>query len=455
MTITGIPSMILGGGSIFKCNVALRMSWASKRRTTRDEDMAYCLMGIFKVNMPLLYGEGGEKAFVRLQEEILKITDDHSIFIWTGHTDVQNSGLLARSPASFCTCFRCWLNLCQDTNLDPRGPYGKFTPVEDIRSEFNEPTIPTSRGVKISLLVRQLEDDDPWRTSWIACLDLAFPGQKRLGIRLKRVLKASFTFYRMMTEPERGFRLVDVNAMDSFERRTLFIRPMPLWLPPVIQEDRTHKSRTCFFFLPLPDYLSVSHFGFLSAMLGTWLWYEGKEWDGESKNGEMGIILLRHHTCDSLKDHGGESLVVVFGYLDKRRLVPFCHMQLMPSTEPRPDPLSQYTELADSLASRKSFTYSDRASVLLDCGHFVSLSIRKSPLASDAVDSWTFFTAVNSDDRSWSFYTLSLSIGAPPQGDIRLRMAELEAASRQEKFRLVETQSTASDDPSSVLVELA
>ena len=39
------------------------MSWASRRVTTRDEDIAYCLLGIFSVNMPLLYGEG-EKAFI-------------------------------------------------------------------------------------------------------------------------------------------------------------------------------------------------------------------------------------------------------------------------------------------------------------------------------------------------------------------------------------------------------
>ncbi|KAK0751796.1 hypothetical protein B0T18DRAFT_457819 [Schizothecium vesticola] len=72
-------------------------------RTTRAEDMAYCLMGIFNVNMPLMYGEGGVKAFRRLQEEIIKQTDDHSIFYWRD-ADADRSafrGLLARSPADF------------------------------------------------------------------------------------------------------------------------------------------------------------------------------------------------------------------------------------------------------------------------------------------------------------------------------------------------------------------
>ncbi len=58
--------------------VAKRMAWASTRETTREEDVAYSLLGIFGVNMPLLYGEG-PKAFLRLQHEIIKNLDDDSI----------------------------------------------------------------------------------------------------------------------------------------------------------------------------------------------------------------------------------------------------------------------------------------------------------------------------------------------------------------------------------------
>lgn len=62
-------------------SVATRMSWASNRTTTRVEDVAYSLLEIFNVNMPLLYGEG-EKAFIRLHEEIMRDSDDHSRFAW-------------------------------------------------------------------------------------------------------------------------------------------------------------------------------------------------------------------------------------------------------------------------------------------------------------------------------------------------------------------------------------
>ncbi|KAH9208360.1 heterokaryon incompatibility protein-domain-containing protein, partial [Leptodontidium sp. 2 PMI_412] len=68
-------------GWLRKKSIAQRMCWASKRETTRLEDEAYCLFGIFGVKMPLLYGEGGN-AFVRLQEEILKLSADQSLFAW-------------------------------------------------------------------------------------------------------------------------------------------------------------------------------------------------------------------------------------------------------------------------------------------------------------------------------------------------------------------------------------
>lgn len=80
--ITGIPERALLDRDIQKYSIAERMSWASTRETTRIEDMAYCLLGLFDINMPLLYGEG-KKAFLRLQREILSQEEDFSIFLWT------------------------------------------------------------------------------------------------------------------------------------------------------------------------------------------------------------------------------------------------------------------------------------------------------------------------------------------------------------------------------------
>ncbi|KAK4449016.1 hypothetical protein QBC34DRAFT_406522 [Podospora aff. communis PSN243] len=96
---TRIPKNIfVFGDDPESASVAQRMSWVSKRQTTRIEDLAYCMLGLFGVNMPLLYGEGG-RAFIRLQEEIMKISDDTSLFAWTS-TD-NWGGLLASHPSAF------------------------------------------------------------------------------------------------------------------------------------------------------------------------------------------------------------------------------------------------------------------------------------------------------------------------------------------------------------------
>ncbi|RYP09478.1 hypothetical protein DL765_008428 [Monosporascus sp. GIB2] len=98
--ITGIPVDILTRNyDLERVSVAQRMSWAAERKTTKIEDRAYSLMGIFDINMPLIYGEG-EKAFIRLQEEIMKVLDDHSIFAWTSEKE-NHRGLLATSPDAF------------------------------------------------------------------------------------------------------------------------------------------------------------------------------------------------------------------------------------------------------------------------------------------------------------------------------------------------------------------
>jgi len=80
------------------------MSWAAKRETTRLEDQAYCLLGIFGVNMPPLYGEG-PNAFFRLQLEIMRISNDESLFAWEDKRVlsqfVTSGGLLAPSPIFF------------------------------------------------------------------------------------------------------------------------------------------------------------------------------------------------------------------------------------------------------------------------------------------------------------------------------------------------------------------
>ncbi|RAK97271.1 uncharacterized protein BO80DRAFT_193577 [Aspergillus ibericus CBS 121593] len=165
---TGIDSAILRGWRrLTDASVAERMSWASGRKTTREEDIAYCLMGIFDVNMPLLYGEG-EKAFIRLQEEIIRNSDDQSLFAWSltqGGSSWQNvpCGLLASHPSSFANA-------------------GDIVPMTDHDS--STPYTFTNCGLNISLILRPFSDDGLYH-GLLNCRFRNQDGDQQLALRLK------------------------------------------------------------------------------------------------------------------------------------------------------------------------------------------------------------------------------------------------------------------------------
>lgn len=114
---TGIEHVVLQSGIYTSVCVARRMAWAAQRETTRIEDRAYALMGLFDVNMPLMYGEG-TKAFLRLQQEILRNSEDLSLLCWGigdklldadiapypgGFDLVAGPGPFAKDPSRFAT----------------------------------------------------------------------------------------------------------------------------------------------------------------------------------------------------------------------------------------------------------------------------------------------------------------------------------------------------------------
>ncbi|OQV06805.1 hypothetical protein CLAIMM_11328 isoform 2 [Cladophialophora immunda] len=167
-TITGIDrEVLIGQRRHSSCSIAQRMSWASKRSTERTEDRAYSLLGIFDVSMPMLYGEG-EKSFARLQEEIIKRSDDQSIFAWDRGLDGYfggHSGLLASSPSHF--------GFCQ--NVVVPASYGL-----QVTSGFAL----TNVGISISLMTL------PWAMETYLCIlncSLKDRPQYRLGIFLERL----------------------------------------------------------------------------------------------------------------------------------------------------------------------------------------------------------------------------------------------------------------------------
>jgi len=102
--ITCIPSRVLKYGMDAYCpSIAQVMSWASDRKTKRVEDRAYSLLGLFGVHMPMLYGEG-KNAFRRLQLELIRMTNDHSIFAWDRQSAGWTGSVLADDPSLFRDC---------------------------------------------------------------------------------------------------------------------------------------------------------------------------------------------------------------------------------------------------------------------------------------------------------------------------------------------------------------
>lgn len=98
--VTGIDVGILTGRTpLTSVSVARRMSWAASRESTRIEDEAYSLLGIFGVHLSPIYGEG-RNAFLRLQEEIIKTIPDQSIFAWGARCRLLSPNSAARLPSS-------------------------------------------------------------------------------------------------------------------------------------------------------------------------------------------------------------------------------------------------------------------------------------------------------------------------------------------------------------------
>lgn len=142
---SGIGREYLEGKDLNDASISMRMSWAAERKATRAEDIAYSLLGLFDVNMPLLYGEGKLKAFRRLQEEIMKISEDETLFAWgDADSDMGSSSadVLASDPKDFAEAKDL---VPFDEADDPIAPYSM-----------------THRGLRICLKVsrpRDLPDD--------------------------------------------------------------------------------------------------------------------------------------------------------------------------------------------------------------------------------------------------------------------------------------------------------
>lgn len=204
--ITGIDTDILEDSELLPTiPVGRRMSWAAHRKTTRVEDIAYCLFGIFGVNMPMIYGEG-KNSFLRLQEEIAKSTNDLTLFAWTSqnesgvdrrptHSSQQGKdlrGILAQSPSEFVDCGR--VRILRD----------RVAPVKEFAM--------TNNGLRIETVLGSSPDKE-----YVFALDCVNESNRKLGIYL---MKTEFGFVR-----DRAYDLFSTTdkAFWNGKRSTIYI----------------------------------------------------------------------------------------------------------------------------------------------------------------------------------------------------------------------------------------
>ena len=195
-TATGVDETGLFGLDLQSISVARRMSWAAKRQTTRPEDIAYCLLGIFNVHMPLLYGEGGQ-AFIRLQEEIIRQSDDQTIFAWSNaptHDPWIKHGLLASHPSAFAA-----------------------SATLQRRHTDSPPWAITNKGVQISLALIKMSSLDSAFTAILDCIDGSDPGNV-IGFPVFPLKKGGNIWARL-----EGFQKIPLKTAEIMKKQQLFM----------------------------------------------------------------------------------------------------------------------------------------------------------------------------------------------------------------------------------------
>ncbi|KAM5542273.1 hypothetical protein V8D89_004146, partial [Ganoderma adspersum] len=168
--ITGISAYaLLHEEPLHNFSVAQRLSWASYRKTTRVEDRAYSLLGIFNINIPTLYGEG-EGAFRRLQEAIMERIPDQTLFAWGSICDFPDvEALLDPNQPSPGVSFECFETIPVTSILAPSpidfagAGFITAVPHDEVYNRLGIPNhsppeyTPTPHGIRTQLPVIRLD----------------------------------------------------------------------------------------------------------------------------------------------------------------------------------------------------------------------------------------------------------------------------------------------------------
>jgi hypothetical protein len=246
------------------------MSWASHRETTRIEDTAYFLLGIFDVNLPLLYGEG-QKAFLRLQEEILRSSYDYSLFAWgldlTSVSDLEKLVKAEREKSDILLSSERPIGephlrgLLADSPAEFHGSHDVEPSQWAYRIHASQlPPVIHNRCVHIdSLIVEEVnyeevhddDEDDPERNLKLSVAVLGYHPQPRSGDYLGLVLKGwgdglySGRMQEPVLVPPRYVENSELPVDDLFRTSTKRVR--------IKEEPRQESLEGCFTLKDLPS----------------------------------------------------------------------------------------------------------------------------------------------------------------------------------------------------------
>jgi len=311
--ISSVDPMVLKGGSLRLISVAKKMSWSCKRQTTRPEDMAYSLLGLFGISMPMLYGEGS-RAFIRLQEEIVKEYDDETIFAWKSdsHVPVPSAGFFARSPADFAHSSH--IVPCQSTD------------------QLTEPISVSNRGLRIVAPLHKLDPDqfaEPTFMLRLNCKPVHFDmrQRERIGIIVAKRFGIGHVYSRVHADADLpmynfkgnvqtifGLKETHIEDLELADSCGFWVRTPPSWPPPRSYElvlghpsqywdarhdmfrrewDDTSTSPFCLVYRSTADTPDGQNSYFV-VLLGTTLLVPAPSWSRY----QMWCDVKFHGTCD-------------------------------------------------------------------------------------------------------------------------------------------------------------
>ncbi|KAH9904225.1 heterokaryon incompatibility protein-domain-containing protein [Xylariomycetidae sp. FL2044] len=318
--ITGIPITALQGLALTEFTLHDRKAWAANRRTKREEDMAYCLLGIFYVYLPPIYGEGKEHAFARLEEQVAKRYSGNDTMNKT-HVDYPHALSVTQGPRK-----RKALGDTPDTRPSSQSSTTPQIQENGSKRPRREPCNKTTENFRTSVSITPIGD----RNAPTTLANDSFPNAQVTAKDFDKIRTRRATLLSMLRFPELDERLLHLKV-------------------PV--------GNTCQWFLNTPEYKSWLSYEELAKHQG-FLWIKGKPGTGKST-----LMKFLFSCAEADIGEKSDSFVIPFFFnargSEPERTVTGCYRSLLVKLFERNPSLLEALDLlgdqAETVISRKGW----------------------------------------------------------------------------------------------------